>query len=203
MVELLHGGTDLEFVQRAYRVLLRRESDPTGRDDFLARLREGYTRGEILGSIRYSPEGRMVGRRVPGLRLGYWRARWSGRIGRWLGRIITRSLKDTGIEADSVRATSRTPGDVAFIEGAYWRFLNRAPDPVGLDAYLSMLARGMPHQAVLGMIRASPEAIAAQSGALRAGDTAPHAVVPEPGSGLARTLTSSVETWTARIRDDG
>lgn len=54
---------DREFIQRAYLALLGRYPDSDGERTFLTRLRDGrLTKAEVLGRLRFSPEGR--GRRV-------------------------------------------------------------------------------------------------------------------------------------------
>ncbi len=63
---------DDEFVRHAYRALLGREPDVTGRAEFLAALRSGrWAKIEILGRIRFSAEGRAGGVRVRGLALRF------------------------------------------------------------------------------------------------------------------------------------
>ncbi len=48
-----------EFIHSAYRYLLKRAVDPQGEHHYLAALTEGrLSRIEILGRLRYSPEGR-------------------------------------------------------------------------------------------------------------------------------------------------
>lgn len=55
------------FVDHAYRVLLRRPPDAAGFDGHLRRLVAGERKIDILGDLRYSPEGRALGIEVPGL----------------------------------------------------------------------------------------------------------------------------------------
>ena len=59
---------DEAFIVNAYRGVLRREPDSSGMTDFLGKLRHGdYTKIEILGRLRFSPEGRRHGVRIRGL----------------------------------------------------------------------------------------------------------------------------------------
>lgn len=59
---------DQEFVDAAYRGVLKRNSDGPGLQHFLDALRRGrLSKIEILGRLRYSPEGRRVGVPVAGL----------------------------------------------------------------------------------------------------------------------------------------
>jgi len=59
---------DLDFIDAAYRGLLKRAADAEGKRHFLEGLRGGrLSKIEILGRLRYSPEGRRHGVRVRGL----------------------------------------------------------------------------------------------------------------------------------------
>lgn len=59
---------DADFVRNAYRALLGREPDPEGGSRYLAKIRSGQlSRVEVLGRIRYSPEGKASRIRVDGL----------------------------------------------------------------------------------------------------------------------------------------
>jgi SAM-dependent methyltransferase len=63
---------DEDFIRNAYRGLLRREPDAPGFVAHLHALRnERWSKIEILGHIRYSPEGRLVAVPVHGLRVSY------------------------------------------------------------------------------------------------------------------------------------
>lgn len=54
-------GTDDEFIDNAYRLLLRREVDEAGRATYRAQLARGVSRLVVAGKIRLSPEGRRAG----------------------------------------------------------------------------------------------------------------------------------------------
>ena len=63
---------DEAFIVNAYWGVLRRVPDPTGLNNFLGKLRNGdYTKIEILGRLRFSPEGRRCGVRIRGLALPF------------------------------------------------------------------------------------------------------------------------------------
>jgi O-antigen chain-terminating methyltransferase len=69
-IKELLGLNDRDFVEMAYRRILQRDPDPTGLEIYLTKLRQGaLTKVEILGIMRFSPEGRRKGVRVRGLRL--------------------------------------------------------------------------------------------------------------------------------------
>ena len=61
-----------EFVVNAYKGILRRQPDPEGLNNFLKNLRQGHiTKIEVLGRLRYSPEGRTRPTKVKGLLLPF------------------------------------------------------------------------------------------------------------------------------------
>jgi len=63
---------DVEFVKNAYRAILRREPDHEGYEHYLTGLRSGkFSKIEILGRLRYSPEGRQKGVKIKGLLLPF------------------------------------------------------------------------------------------------------------------------------------
>lgn len=66
----LTGEHFISFIQHAYRQVLKREPDDPGAHAQLQRLAVGTSKAEIIGNLRYSPEGRKVGVRIRGLR---WR----------------------------------------------------------------------------------------------------------------------------------
>lgn len=70
-LEELLGGSDTTFVKTAYREVLGREPDMTGMETRLQAMEGGTSRVVILGSIRYSPEGKERGVRIKGLSPAY------------------------------------------------------------------------------------------------------------------------------------
>lgn len=65
-----------EFLEVAYRVVLGRTPDPEGFKFYLEHLRSGhFTRDEVLGLLRFSPEGRMRSVNILGLKRRYLVAR--------------------------------------------------------------------------------------------------------------------------------
>jgi hypothetical protein len=57
----------LEFVQCAFRAILKRDPDPAEAQVQLGLLAAGRTKAEVLGNLRWSPEGRRIGVRISGL----------------------------------------------------------------------------------------------------------------------------------------
>ena len=59
---------DRNFIQNAYRAVLKRGPDPTGYNSFIEGLRSGrLNKVDILARLRYSPEGRAKRVRIDGL----------------------------------------------------------------------------------------------------------------------------------------
>jgi O-antigen chain-terminating methyltransferase len=81
---------DADFVETAYRGLLRRPPDEAGFRHHLRALRESeMSKVEVLASLRWSPEGEARGVHVDGLLLPFWLHRWQrkpvlGPMLRWL-----------------------------------------------------------------------------------------------------------------------
>lgn len=68
---------DADFVNNAYRVLLRRAPDPAGQFNNTEALRNGsQTKLSILATMRFSPEGMQHGVPVRGLRKAWLLYRW-------------------------------------------------------------------------------------------------------------------------------
>lgn len=72
--DFMHVHND-EFVELAYRCVLKRPSDPAGQLDALQRLAAGDSKIAILGDLRASAEGRGYGVHIVGLapRYRFWR----------------------------------------------------------------------------------------------------------------------------------
>ena len=85
---------DSEFVEAAYRFVLKRPPDPEGFDFYLAQLRGGQmSKIEILGRLRWSPEGMARSVHIDGLLLPYKlhsleRKRVLGPMLRWLHGLV-------------------------------------------------------------------------------------------------------------------
>jgi hypothetical protein len=63
-----HGQT---FVKAAYQALLLRSPDRGGFDNYLKLLRNGCSKIDILGRLRYSKEGKAAGVDITGLRMPF------------------------------------------------------------------------------------------------------------------------------------
>lgn len=63
----LMARQDSNFIETAYNTILLRASDPKGMQHYLSMLRQGESKVEILGRLRFSPEGRRQKVRIPKL----------------------------------------------------------------------------------------------------------------------------------------
>jgi hypothetical protein len=63
----LTGAHYKAFLDLAFRALLKRPPDETGAETQVRLLAAGASKAEILGNLRWSPEGRRIGTRVHGL----------------------------------------------------------------------------------------------------------------------------------------
>ncbi|MBN8923492.1 MAG: methyltransferase domain-containing protein [Rhodanobacter sp.] len=90
----LLGYPDADFVQTAYKAVLRRPPDEAGATHYLYLLHSGLaSKVEILGELRWSKEGMARGIHVDGLLLPYTVARWKrkriiGPVIRWLHAFV-------------------------------------------------------------------------------------------------------------------
>ncbi|WP_395679645.1 methionine biosynthesis protein MetW [Dokdonella sp.] len=66
-IEELTGSDYVAFVEQAFRAVLKRPSDEGGREQQVQLLAQGAAKAEVLGNLRWSPEGRRIGVRVRGL----------------------------------------------------------------------------------------------------------------------------------------
>jgi hypothetical protein len=78
---------DMDFIDAAYRGILRRRADPGGAQHFLTSLRNGaLSKTDVLGRLRYSAEGRCLGVPIKGLARAFAIAQirgvWNGAIRR-------------------------------------------------------------------------------------------------------------------------
>jgi len=108
--------SDTDFVETAYRALLRRPADNEGRNARLAGLRSGaISKVDVLGDIRFSEEGMQRAIHVDGLLLPYKVSKWR-RIP-VLGALMTAAL--------SVLRLPRLNRNLQLIEGASARETQR------------------------------------------------------------------------------
>ena len=117
--------SDADFVDVAYRIVLRRSPDASGFDYYLRELRVGrLTKVEILGQLRWSAEGLARGVHIDGLLLPYtvqkWRRkRYIGPIAAWLhtflrlGSLTERQALTEAAQAREAQEVGRALNQVA------------------------------------------------------------------------------------------
>jgi O-antigen chain-terminating methyltransferase len=116
--ELLQFG-DADFVDVAYRTVLRRPPDTSGYKHYLALLRTGaLTKVDILGQLRWSPEGLARSVHIDGLLVPYTLQRWRrkrlvGPVLSWmhsfarLGALSERQIKLDAAHAHEAQGVGR------------------------------------------------------------------------------------------------
>lgn len=87
-----HNGR--AFVENAYRSILERTPDEPGMERQMAALAAGTNKVELIGDLRYSAEGRRIGRDIPGLFPRYFLAKLGrvpvlGALWRWLIALVS------------------------------------------------------------------------------------------------------------------
>lgn len=58
---------DEKFIKAAYAAILQRDPDPTGMDYYLARVRSGISKAQILNQLKKSSESRNIDTKIIGL----------------------------------------------------------------------------------------------------------------------------------------
>ncbi len=134
---------DLQFVERAYPFVLGRPADPMGLRDYLARVRAGTPKTQILAELRNSEEARRHARAL---------AAASSSAGATHSGVPAR--RGATSLADLMRLT-----DGAFVEQAYRLTLGRPADPTGRASYVSELSKGAGRLDVLNGLLLSQEGL--------------------------------------------
>jgi hypothetical protein len=128
-------GTDEIFLRTAYVTLLGRQADPSGMQDYLARLASGVSRKQVWLEIADSPEARSF---------ATTRAHTS------------RSANAGGGRVSTVRDLLALDGP-SFISEAYRQVLGREPDADGMRHYGTRLSSGVSKEQILADLRSDPE----------------------------------------------
>jgi predicted SAM-dependent methyltransferase len=164
---------DRQFVESAYRLVFARRADAEGFRFYLARLRGGIKKLDIVRELSKSDEALARGRELQVLRgsLRWHRLMSIPLLGPLIGLFYVRTTTKgaTNEQFDAAPASdlgSRTPDLKAllhfqgtkFVEAAYWAILKRAPESDGLKYYLTRLRRGARKLQILGELRSSKEA---------------------------------------------
>jgi FkbM family methyltransferase len=130
-LEILLAYQDRVFVDCAYLTLLRRSPEPSGRDYYLRRLRDGVPKVQILSEIFESPEARLINVVVPGLNDAIRRYRRKHKLVRLplFGRFLKLFFKPEGSEIAENR--------LRVVEQQVFRFAGSA------DARLNSIENGL------------------------------------------------------------
>ncbi|MEQ1517344.1 MAG: DUF4214 domain-containing protein [Usitatibacteraceae bacterium] len=143
---------DDEFIHAAFLALLKRRPDANGALMYARELRKGTGKLQILAEIAASEESRLAGGDIPGL------AEACAREG-----IDAAGNPGAVVPPPEVNAVTRAEqllvvGDVGkFIDLAYWKLLNRAPDAKGAASYRSRLETGTSKTQILSELFTSTE----------------------------------------------
>jgi hypothetical protein len=119
---------DRDFVHHAYQVLLGRDPDPTGAENYIEELSAGTPRVRILRELAASPEAMARGLSLP-----------------------------AEAAARNFQAGYAALSGASFLEYAYQTLLGREPDPTGLKTYMSELRKGAPRAEILSHLLQSAE----------------------------------------------
>jgi predicted SAM-dependent methyltransferase len=137
VVDELLRYSDEEFVVNAYRRILGREPDQAGLNHFLSELRSARREKiEVLGNLRFSPEGRAKGTRIDGLFWPYFSSvlRHSPR---YASRLMAMVRGGSAAESRADRIPSDLEARLAAIENGW-----REHVPAFLNAVSSVRAFG-------------------------------------------------------------
>ncbi|WP_429328191.1 DUF4214 domain-containing protein [Paraburkholderia atlantica] len=153
-VEDLMNGSDEAFVRNAYEALLMRAPDVEGMEYYLARLRNGTPRVDVLSALCRSSEAKVHAVRVRGLAL---RRAMQG-IARWplLGDVLRAIVPLDAKSQCHAKSLSAYRGE-AFIRETYRAVLGRSPDPEGLGHYRAKLLEGYSKGLIIRDMRRSRE----------------------------------------------
>ncbi|MCA0246930.1 MAG: glycosyltransferase [Proteobacteria bacterium] len=147
------------FVKHAFRVLLGREAEPEAVAGRVHQLRNGYSRHDVLLSIRCSDEGRNRPLGDPGL------LRILGQRGGIHAVEKTRSLVDWMWDTLGLTAISQPVlsnewfdlGNEEFVRRAYRALLGREAEGLAVEGRVNQLLNGSSRRAILAEIRFSEE----------------------------------------------
>ena len=129
LTDLLACDGDL-FIRRAYWVLLGREPDASGLQNYQQELRRGTPKQRIIQELAESPEGKARG--VP---------------------LLRSAIATTEVTWHELREKQ----GIEFLQCAYQAMLGRDADPDGIKTYLALLRNGTPRVHILEQLLQSSE----------------------------------------------
>jgi FkbM family methyltransferase len=150
-IQSLLALNDYEFIQEAYRRILLREPDDSGRYYYTQRLKEGTLRTQILGQLSRSGETEIANQLYKKIRINYrlMTVRQWPLIG-WVAEILS--------AFSNFQLREFLVGDEEmFVERAYVSVLGRQPDPEGRLHYTSLVEKGFSRIQVLADLKLSNE----------------------------------------------
>ncbi|SJZ89794.1 Glycosyltransferase, GT2 family [Trichlorobacter thiogenes] len=170
-LEKLLSYDDEDFIRSSYLTLLGREPDPDGQAYYLARLRAGISKIEILACLHLSEEGRIWGAELIGLKDIILRHRLLkipvlGSVLRLagikpVGRSIQQKMQSnkTRLSPNAVDTLEElmSYNDEDFIRFSYLTLLGREPDPEGCAYYLARVRAGISKIEILACLHLSKE----------------------------------------------
>ena len=167
-LSVVRSVTDEEFVYRLYWALMNRPPDEQGREDWLARLAEGFPRQDIFAGFANSLEFTIVCERY-GIERGFYTPPPGGAIRAFVTRLYTKALGRTAPDAEGLEAWTNallrgaTGAEVAygfifstemrnrgltneqFVNMLYQALLGRSPDGAAGD-WVARLNEGYPRE---------------------------------------------------------
>ena len=126
-----------EFVEAAYRALLKRRPDATGGRTYMRALRNGTSKLQVLYELSRSADCLRAGGEIPGLTEACARER--------IGKQSDEPKIAAPVEATQITHAEQLlvlEDHTKLIEIAYWVLLKRAPDPEGIENYMGKLKSG-------------------------------------------------------------
>jgi glycosyltransferase involved in cell wall biosynthesis len=156
---------DEHFIRSAFQTLLNREPDPEGLRYYLAIVRSGVEKIEILSQLYMSVEGRSRQLKVNGLNEtieAYERLKVPlvGPLLRLTSVVSTSAVltAEEKLYATEPLATQRfVDAEERFVHCAYWAILGRSPDSNGLESYLESVRSGIAKVEILAQLKRSDE----------------------------------------------
>ena len=134
--QLLTIDGDKNFIGLAYWILLRRAPDPAGMASYHAKLQAGTSRVQFLYEIFTSPEGRLAGVKIEGLRERFAQGGLNDVVDE-MSRVRPTLLPSTTTSAELIKHHGKH-----FVENAYQALLQRAPDAHEVELRLRQLNEG-------------------------------------------------------------
>jgi hypothetical protein len=160
-------------VTQLFNQLLRRAPDPVGLQGLTIFLGQGHTSGELEALILGSPE--YYTRIGGGTRQGFLNAVYQDVLGRpidpagqviWQNQLSQRDVNSDNVDGEDARKARTAVAGLIFaspesgthlVQGLYNRYLGRAADTGGLNAFVSARQSGVPMDTLVALMLTSQE----------------------------------------------